>query len=125
MLKVLAVFVGGGAGALLRYLIAIGLPTASTSTFPWNTFITNVLGCFFIGLLFSLFQLNGGSSILKLFIVIGVLGGFTTFSSFAMEFVTLYDTGETAKAFLYVLASNLIGLVMAFAGLLLGNVLFK
>jgi len=125
MVKVLVVFVGGGAGALLRYLIAVVMPTASANVFPWSTFVTNIVGCFLMGLLFSWFQLNSASSTVKLLLMVGVLGGFTTFSSFAIEFISLINAGESLKAFLYFLASNVVGFSMAFVGLILGNLLFK
>ncbi|MDP8212652.1 MAG: fluoride efflux transporter CrcB [Candidatus Zapsychrus exili] len=100
MVKVLLVGSGGFIGAVLRYLSGVAIYRfASAAQFPYATLFVNVLGCFLIGFLIK----SLGESSLYLFIIVGVLGGFTTFSSFSLETLSLLNNGEIIKA-----ASNVI-----------------
>lgn len=101
---ILLVACGGALGAVARY--ACGL-AVSSSGFPWATYAVNVLGCLLIGFIAAGFPRLGEPA--RLFLVVGLLGGFTTFSAFSFEFFALLDRRETAAAFLYVAATLLAG----------------
>ncbi len=104
------VFIGGGIGACCRYLIQLGLGKHDGQSFPWATFITNVAGCILIGLLASSAMKGKWNEAFSLFIFTGILGGFTTFSSFSSEFVQLMKNNQTLIALIYVGLSNFVGL---------------
>ena len=116
MLNCLVVALGGGIGACLRYLIGL-IPLKEPFVFPVKTLVINLLGCFVIGLVASLAVKNSSlSSKLVLFIKTGFCGGFTTFSTFALETETLIKTGQSELAILYVALSVVAGVGLAFAG---------
>ena len=116
MLNCLVVAFGGGIGACLRYLIGL-IPLKEPFVFPVKTLVINLLGCFVIGLVASLALKNSSlSSKLVLFIKTGFCGGFTTFSTFALETETLIKTGQSGLAVLYVALSVVAGVGLAFAG---------
>ena len=113
------VFVGGGLGALLRYLMSLGVGSVWDGSFPLGTFLINLIGCFLIGALAGLSERTAVDPQLRLFLQTGILGGYTTFSSFGLETVQLVQRGEGGLAAAYVLGSNVLGLGLAFAGYLL------
>lgn len=116
MLNCLVVALGGGIGACLRYLIGL-IPLKEPFVFPVKTLVINLLGCFVIGLVASLAVKNSSlSSKLVLFVKTGLCGGFTTFSTFALETETLIKTGQSGLAVLYVALSVVAGVGLAFAG---------
>lgn len=116
MLNCLVVAFGGGIGACLRYLIGL-IPLKEPFIFPVKTLVINLLGCFVIGLVASLALKNSSlSPKFVLFIKTGLCGGFTTFSTFALETETLIKTGQSGLAVLYVALSVVAGVGLAFAG---------
>jgi CrcB protein len=116
----LAVFVGGGLGSVLRYVTGLAFLQRLGPGFPYGTLFINVVGCFAIGVVAELLQSRAlaASSTVRLFFTAGMLGGFTTFSTFAYESVTIGGEGAPAIAAAYVLASVAGGLLAAFAGML-------
>ena len=111
-------FVGG----TLRYMLSIAFnKIARTCTFPIGILVVNVLGCFLIGVLYSYFKNRVGESFLPLLLMTGVLGGFTTFSTFSLEVLQLYQQNELLKAILYVIVSVGIGILACFLGCIVGN----
>ena len=106
MRELLLVGAGGFLGAVARYGVGVGM-RPWTSTFPWHTLMINVVGCFLIGCLVPIVEHR---THWFLFLVPGVLGGFTTFSSFGHESIALAQGGRGVLAVLYVLASVLAGL---------------
>lgn len=86
---------------------------------PFGTMIVNVVGCFLIGCLFSLFLKDMFSHEWKIFLVTGVLGGFTTFSSFSIETVEMFREGATTKAILYIFLSVAAGILATLGGIYL------
>ena len=116
MLNCLRVALGGGIGACLRYLIGL-IPLKEPFTFPVKTLVINLLGCFVIGLIAALAVKNSSlSPKTVLFIKTGLCGGFTTFSTFALETEALIKTGHIGLAVLYIVLSVVVGVGMAFAG---------
>jgi CrcB protein len=92
--------------------------------FPWGTFAVNLIGSFVIGLLAAFFAFRAGAAWTqptRLFLITGVLGGFTTFSSFSLDFAMLFERGATAQALFYVLGSVGISLFAIFFGLYVGR----
>lgn len=120
MNNILIVFVGGGAGAVLRYIISLIIKTPAWG-FPTATFWINVSGCFVIGLLYS--ALNIENQTLKLLLIVGFLGGFTTFSSFGNETIQLFEEGQYHTAIFYVILSNLCGLAAVYLGIKISSLL--
>ena len=115
MINVLAVGLGGFVGAVGRYLIGL-IPVSETMAFPIKTFAINVLGCIIIGVL-SVAVAKGTSLSPQMMLVlkVGVCGGFTTFSTFALETADLIKAGNSAIALAYILGSVLIGVAVIFA----------
>lgn len=120
MTRLLLVASGGALGALMRYsvgaAVARWLPGAA---WPWATFTVNVAGGLAMGLLTGWLALRagGGQEAIRLFAAVGVLGGFTTFSAFSLDTMTLWERGEALAASAYVLASVALSLAAIIAGL--------
>ncbi|MGY0653093.1 fluoride efflux transporter CrcB [Luteimonas sp. A537] len=108
---------GGFIGSMARYAVSVGLGAAPTDRFPWATFAVNCLGCLLIGLLVGASAKASVSEPVRLFLVTGILGGFTTFSAFGLESLTLLRRGETSLALLYILGSVLVGVAAVWLGL--------
>lgn len=106
--------IGGAIGSVLRYVAQ----SLFQSTFPWGTMIVNWAGCLAIGLIWGLTERFEISPSVRLFVMVGVLGGFTTFSSFALESHNLLADGEWRYALGYILGSNVVGIVLVFAGVM-------
>ena len=117
------VFAGGGVGAALRYALGGAVQGRAGGAFPWGTLVVNWVGCLVIGVLWGLVEARGlhpGSN-LRVFVFAGVLGGFTTFSSFGLETMTLVGTGNANAALAYVAASVVGGLALVAGGLALAR----
>jgi len=120
MREVLLVAIGGGIGASLRHLVGVAAIRVMGVGFPWGTLTVNVLGSFAMGLLVAILARYGpdaGARELRLLLGVGVLGGFTTFSSFSLDAGVLYEGGHATTAALYVVGSVVLGLAALFAGL--------
>ena len=117
----LLVFVGGGLGSLSRHAInRAGLAMLGPG-FPWWTFAVNVAGSFAIGLLAGLFGGFETVNNARLFLITGFLGGFTTFSAFSLDALTLWERGQPMQAGLYVLGSVMLSLIAAAVGLMMSR----
>jgi CrcB protein len=114
MRQCLIVGAGGCIGAVLRYLIGL-LPVQPESGFPLKTFCINVLGAFLIGAVAALAAKNALDPRLTLFLKVGICGGFTTFSSFALESSDLLAKGASWTAVVYMLLSVLVSLLAVLA----------
>lgn len=117
--KLALIALGGAAGSVLRYLLAHLAQRPAGDDFPLGILIVNVLGCLAIGLLWGALDAPHdapGRRELQLLLIVGLLGGFTTFSTFAWDAVRLLDQGRLAAAGAYVLLSNALGIAAALAG---------
>lgn len=121
----LAVLVGGGIGSLLRYLLALFSYRLFSPVFPWGTLSVNLIGSFLIGLMWGFSEHYMVSPNVKLFILVGLLGGFTTFSSFALESFNLFRDGEIKLALFNILAQNLSGIALVLAGFILSGYMIR
>lgn len=112
-------FIGSGSfiGGILRYMASWLFASKVPHGFPWGTFVVNVTGCFFIGLVYGWIAQGRISGDWRLFLTTGVLGGFTTFSAFSHESVTLIHNGHQGLAATYVISSVVLGLVATIAGI--------
>jgi fluoride exporter len=122
MLNYVLVFVGGGLGASLRHLINLTCAKCIGTNFPWGTFIINITGSTVMGLIAGYLAFKGeASQPWRLFIMTGILGGYTTFSAFSLDAATLYERGALGLAAAYVLGS----VVLSIAGLFIGLALVR
>ena len=119
MLKeIIAVFIGGGLGSVLRFLIN-KIEIISDNNFPYSTFISNFLGCLILGIVLGYFIKNENTnSMLFVFLTVGICGGFTTFSSFSNESLQLIQNGEIFTFLAYLLGSLVIGIMSVYMGTL-------
>ncbi|MFL1874397.1 fluoride efflux transporter CrcB [Hansschlegelia beijingensis] len=123
MVPVLLVALGGALGSVARYLVNIASSRVFGMGFPWGTLTVNVVGGFAMGLLAALLALKGGSQEMRVFLMTGVLGGFTTFSAFSLDAVALWERGAAGLAAGYVAASVALSIGALFGGLALGRAL--
>ena len=119
MIKTLIyISIGGAIGSVLRYLTSVLVNKYWATNFPMATFLTNVLGCFLIGFIIGILENNQlTNSNLKWFLITGFCGGFTTFSTFELENLSLFQNQNSAIAFLYIGASVIFGLASVWLGL--------
>ncbi len=111
MISLLSVFIGGGIGSALRWLCCSFIPS------HWGTMFVNVAGAFLIGCAYSYFAKSSLSAEAKLFVMTGLLGGFTTFSTYLLNFITLLNENKIAEGFAYLLISVLLGSLFLLAGI--------
>ena len=122
MNQVLAIAAGGAAGSVLRFWMSTWIYALVGRSFPYGTFAVNILGCLAMGFLFVLFTDRlSDSVVLRAGILIGVLGGFTTFSTFSIEAFNLIEQGETLKSLLYMLASLILCVAGTWLGIIIGR----
>lgn len=119
MKLVLLIGAGGFIGSSLRYLISLFVQNKVLTTFPFGTFAVNILGCFLIGAVYALSDRGNLGAEWRLFLATGILGGFTTFSSFSNETVSMLRDAQYGSALLYVGASVILGLLATFFGIFL------
>ena len=116
----LLVFFGGGVGATLRHLVNLVCARHFGAGFPWSTFIINISGSTVMGLIAGYLAFKGeASQPWRLFLMTGILGGYTTFSAFSLDTALLYERGELGLAALYVLGSVVLSIAGLFGGLAL------
>jgi len=115
---------GGGARLWVSTVVARGYGTH----FPWGTLAANLLGCLLVGLLGALFAPPGrmhDEQLLRVFLVVGVLGGFTTFSAFSLDFVLMMERGAYFMAAVYLVASVTVSILALVGGLTIGRMVFQ
>ncbi|HVF02765.1 MAG TPA: fluoride efflux transporter CrcB [Rubrobacteraceae bacterium] len=122
-MNVLLVALGGAIGSAARYLMGAFVANRFGPDFPWGTFIVNVSGSFLIGVILSLVgggQLPAGA---RLFLAVGVMGGYTTFSTYSNETLQLVQGGEVGAAMFNALGQVVAGFIGVYLGVVLGRVL--
>lgn len=116
--EIIAIALGGALGSVLRFLLSSWIQSRTKAVFfPWGIFIVNVVGCWLIGILFGIWAGRMYSGvILRSGLLIGLLGGFTTFSSFTLDSMKIFQSGSYGIALLYILASVIVGILATVLG---------
>ncbi|NZD62510.1 fluoride efflux transporter CrcB [Rhizobium sp. WYCCWR 11290] len=118
MIQALLVAVGGAIGSLLRYYVGQWALRLMGPSFPWGTLAVNVVGCFVIGVFAELIARKFNASVeLRLLLITGFLGGFTTFSAFSLDAISLFERGEAVAGSIYIVASVGLSMAAVIAGL--------
>jgi CrcB protein len=125
MTNLLFIAIGGAAGALLRYGVSGFVHSYANGVFPWGTLIVNLSGCLVIGFLWQMFENLSFSPHMRSFMFIGILGAYTTFSTYGLETFNLLREKEIAYVLLNFLGSNVFGLGMVFLGFITARLLFS
>lgn len=121
MLKIILVLFGGALGTLGRYYLSAWPHKNLEILFPWGTLLVNALGGFIIGLAWGMVESLNLSPNIRTFFFIGILGGFTTFSTYALETLNLFREGNFKLALINVLANNFAALLLVFAGFIISR----
>ena len=120
--NLLLVLLGGGFGSVARYLLSYFFTKNNETQFPWATFIANSIGCLIIGLLFGYIQKNNlQNETLKLLLITGFCGGFTTFSTFSLENIQFIQNQNYNLAIIYTLSSIFVGFLAVIIGFKIFN----
>lgn len=125
MIGVLLIALGGALGSMLRFGVITLTYRFFDIHFPWGTIFANLIGCFFIGVIWAVLDTFNEPKNLKLFIITGLLGGFTTFSSFALENFNMFRAGEIKLVAANILISNIAGILLVWVGYYLTRYLFQ
>lgn len=107
---------GGAIGALLRFLMTESTYKITNLTAPWGTIAVNLAGCLIIGIIWGLFDVFPAGNNTKMFVLVGMLGAFTTFSTFALENFNLLKTGAIPMLVMNISVSNIAGIMLVFGG---------
>ncbi len=117
MRALLFVGIGGGLGSILRYMISLFIGRHVPIVFPLGTFLVNISGCFLIGVFYSLAtKYTGFDPEWRLFLITGICGGYTTFSTFSYDGLILLKEGSTISFMIYAVGTVVLGLMATFAG---------
>lgn len=116
---------GGALGTLFRYLVSGWTHKFISGVFPWGTLMVNATGALFIGILWGIFDQRDIGPHTRMFLFIGFLGGYTTFSTFALETMNLIQDREVGLAVINVFANNLLALAFVFAGYFLSKAILS
>lgn len=117
---ILLVAAGGAIGSVLRYLVGVVALQRFGPAFPWGTLFVNITGSFLIGVFAeAIARKFGASPEMRVFLITGILGGYTTFSAFSLDAITLVERGEVVTAAIYVVSSVVVSALAVVAGLAL------
>lgn len=120
--QILVIMLGGGLGALMRFIVSSSVTEKLGSNFPYGTLTVNVLGSFIMGFLaMFLVERMGLDPLLRLGIFVGFLGAFTTFSTFSMETLNLFEQGESLRALMNMFISVILSVLAVWLGVLAGK----
>lgn len=121
-MQVLWIGLGGFIGANMRYWLGSGITRLFGQSFPWATGIVNITGALAVGLIATLFADRAiENESLRLFLIVGILGGYTTFSSYTMEGITLFQNGRVFPGLIYTVGSNVLGLMACAIGVMIAR----
>jgi CrcB protein len=113
-----AIAIGGAVGSLFRYVVASQIQSAVSPGFPWGIFVVNISGGFIMGVITQLGALKlSYTPELRAFLTVGILGGYTTFSTFSLDSALLIERGDYVGAGAYIVGSAVLSIVALFAGL--------
>ncbi len=123
MIDSVLIFIGAGLGGIFRYWISNGVYFLLGRQFPYGTLVVNVSGCFLMGLLFvlTLERFDSVGSQLRALLLIGLLGGYTTFSSFSIETINLFESGNWLSALMNIFLSTIVCIAAAWLGVIGGR----
>lgn len=131
-MNLLLIAIGGALGSVARYLSSEAIMRSAKilqlpCNFPWGTFFVNVVGSLIAGVVyyFVVKNFNSFDPRLKNFLIVGVLGGFTTFSAFSLDFLRLATAGQYPQAFVYALASVVLAILAVFFGFYSSKLIFS
>lgn len=116
LVKFFLLSISGSIGTIFRYLLSLSINNLNYLCFPAGTFIVNLLGSFLAGILLGVSNILIFSENLKIFLFIGFLGGFTTFSAFSAESFNLIKSGYFSVALVYIILTNILGIFLTFVG---------
>ncbi|GBF27019.1 putative fluoride ion transporter CrcB [bacterium MnTg02] len=126
MKSLLLAAAGGAIGAAGRYVVGVSAFRLFGPAFPWGTFIVNVTGCFAMGILIESLALKYSvSNEVRTFLATGILGGFTTFSAFALDFAVLLERKSAGISIIYLTSSVCLSVLALFAGLVVARAMFQ
>lgn len=123
MIRLFLITLGGALGSICRYGVSIGVYFLIGRNFPYGTLVVNITGCFLMGLLFTLFleRYNEIADHLRALLLIGFLGGYTTFSAFSIETLSLFENGEAWAAISNIILSVGLCMLAVWMGTLIGR----
>jgi len=121
MIKILLLLSGGAAGTLARYAVSGWGHKLYMGDFPIGTLLVNLIGSLIIGLAWGVFELSNITSNMRTFLFMGVLGGFTTFSSYTLETLNLFRDGDVKFGLTNILLNNILGLALVLLGFILAT----
>jgi CrcB protein len=122
-MNILYVALGGAVGAAARYLAGLWIAARLGASFPWGTFFVNVTGSFLIGIVLVLVEAGTLPAEARLFLAVGILGGYTTFSSFSYETLQLVNGGDVVPVLFNTLGQLLAGLLAVYLGVIFARAL--
>ncbi len=125
MYKILLLVAGGGIGTVARFVVSDYTHKYYLGNFPLGTLMVNMIGSFIIGILWGLFDMQNLHHGIRAFLFIGILGGFTTFSAYAIESFNMFKDGDVKLAMLNVMANNVLSIGMVILGLMFSSALQK
>jgi fluoride exporter len=125
VIRILLIAIGGAIGSVSRYSLAGLVYRLFGSVFPWGTLAVNLIGSLVIGFLWAAFERAAVGSNMRMFVFVGILGGFTTFSSYTLETFNLLREGETRLAITNMAVSNLVGVAAVFIGFMVFRYIAK
>jgi len=122
MKNILYVFLGSGLGGTLRFALSLLTSQLYAGVFPLSTFISNILASFILGITAGALEHRiSNDTFFRTFVIIGICGGFSTFSSLSYEMIRLTEQREYAVSFLYIIASFIFSIMLIYAGISIGN----
>ena len=124
MLNIILISIGGAVGALSRYTLANLISKKFQSNFPLGTLGVNLLGCFIIGIAWQFSEHFSIAKNIRLFFFVGLLGAFTTFSTFGLESLNLFKDGQVKPAVLNILLNNILGIILVLLGIVIYRLIF-